>query len=115
MVRGILAATVAGVVSACAQGGPSPVVMDEYTYEPNRIVVPADTPGYELTLENAGTLPHDFSVEGLPVDTPVHLAVLPGGRAPYPLPGLPAGEYTIYCGIEDHRALGMTATLEVRP
>ena len=87
--------------------------MSDFAYEPARIVLPADTPGYELQLRNAGSLPHDLTVEGLPEDVRVHLALLPGDQIPYPLPALPAGEYTVFCSLEGHRAAGMEATLTV--
>lgn len=100
-------------VAGCAGTTVTEVVMDEFGYAPDLVEVPASAQGHVLTLVNDGELPHDFSVEGLPADTPVHLAVLPGGQAPYPLPALPAGEYVIYCGIEGHREAGMEARLVV--
>ncbi|CAN5860907.1 hypothetical protein BH24ACT15_BH24ACT15_00580 [soil metagenome] len=89
------------------------VVMSEFAYEPVTIALSANEPGYVLTLTNDGSTPHDFNFDGLPEDVQVHLAVLPGGEAPYPLPGLPAGEYPFYCAIEGHREAGMEGVLEV--
>jgi len=89
------------------------LIMDEFEYRPVDIRVPADTPDYELTLTNVGSVPHDFTVEGLPEDILVHLAILEGGSAPYRLPALPEGEYTVYCALEGHREEGMEATLRV--
>ena len=87
------------------------VVMQDMAYQPSPVIVPADTAGYTITLRNPDEVPHDFSVEGLPEDTPVHLAVLPDGEAPYVLPPIPVGEYTVYCGVVGHREAGMETTL----
>lgn len=90
------------------------VVMTEFAYAPDHIVLPAGRPDVTLELVNAGAVPHDFSVEGLPEDVPVHLAVIEGGAVPWRLRPLPAGRYTVYCALEGHREAGMEATLEVR-
>lgn len=109
-------AAVAIVVTLAGCSSPavtSTVVMTEFAYEPSTIRLPADADGFVLRLINDGDLPHDFSIEGLPSATPVHLALFPEAEADYPLPALPRGSYTVYCGVEGHREQGMETTLEV--
>lgn len=106
------------LATGCGQATPAgratgTLVMDDFSYDPVQIVVPAGQAGYVLTLVNRGTVPHDMTVDGLPDEVPVHLALLPGGEVPYALPPLPAGTYEVYCALEGHRELGMEAELVV--
>lgn len=114
-VRAAIYAVLLATIAGCATPGEltTQLAMSDFAYEPVPIVLPADTPGYELQLSNAGSLPHDFSVEGLPEDVRIHLVLLPGDQTPYPLPALPAGEYTVFCGVVGHREAGMETTLTV--
>ena len=89
------------------------LIEDDIFYEPTTIEMPADDPGFLLFIDNVGEAPHDFTVEGLPDDIDVHMGMAPGISGPYPLPGIPAGEYTFYCGVEGHREAGMEGTLIV--
>ncbi|WP_108665723.1 cupredoxin domain-containing protein [Euzebya rosea] len=110
----VLLAIIALVGAGCeAPVTTSELVMDDFSYRPTTINLPADTEGFELTLTNKGTVPHDFTVDGLPDDILVDLAVFEGASLPYPLPALPAGEYEVYCALEGHREAGMEATLRV--
>ena len=107
------------IVTVAGAGCQAPVttselVMDDFAYRPTTINLPADTEGFELTLTNTGTVPHDFTVDGLPDDILVHLAVFEDASVPYRLPALPAGEYDVYCALEGHREAGMEARLRVR-
>jgi uncharacterized cupredoxin-like copper-binding protein len=90
------------------------VVMTEFGYEPEEIRVPAGA-AHELLVANEGQLFHDLAVDGTPEGAPVHIGVLPGGRAPYVVPALPAGVYEVYCSVPGHREAGMLARLVVVP
>lgn len=116
MARLLIVAALLVTIAGCAPASDftTQLVMSDFAYEPSNIVLPADTAGYELELINDGDLPHDFSVEGLPEDVPVHLVVFAENRASYPLPALPAGEYTVFCGVVGHREAGMEATLTIQ-
>ena len=89
------------------------LIEDDIFYEPIRIEVPADEPGFLLFIDNVGEAPHDFTVEGLPDGVDVHMGMAARLSGPYPLPGIPAGEYVFYCGIPGHREAGMEGTLIV--
>ena len=100
--------------SAAAIEPDATLVMDDLFYAPEVLEVPAQEVGYLLQVDNVGEANHDFSVEGLPEDVDVHLGMAAGISGPYPLPAIPAGEYTFYCSIPGHREAGMEGTLVVR-
>ncbi|MEE8600208.1 cupredoxin domain-containing protein [Euzebya tangerina] len=112
----VLAVLLSATATGCAppNAPTDTLTMTDFAYDPQPVVIPADTPGYPLQLINDGTAPHDFSVEGLPNDIRIHLAILPGDQTPYPLPAIPPGEYTLYCGVVGHREAGMETLLVAR-
>ena len=65
---------------------------------------------FELTLHNAGRIPHNVTI-----DAPgVRLAVAAGQTSSVDVEGLPAGDYPFYCSVSGHREAGMSGTLTVR-
>jgi uncharacterized cupredoxin-like copper-binding protein len=85
----------------------------------------------DLDLRNAGSLPHDFTVDEVPVERLVigkNAGAHAGHGSKYDLHAGPeigeavtlrfrptkAGSYTFYCSTEGHRAAGMTGTLVVQ-
>ena len=85
----------------------------------------------DLELRNVGALPHDFTVDDIPVEKLVigkNAGVHAGHGSKYDLHAGPevggsvtlrfrptkAGSYTFYCTTEGHRAAGMTGMLIVR-
>jgi plastocyanin len=92
------------------------VVADEYSYDPETIVVTgANGRRAELRLElkNEGALAHDLRVERDGDDvggTPI----FQGGRTRRVQFPLDAGEYEIFCSVGNHRELGMEGSLTVR-
>ena len=64
---------------------------------------------YTFVVKNAGQVPHDLVIEGLPDRTPL---IKPGATATLKVT-LKAGSYTLYCSVTGHRALGMVAKLAV--
>ena len=63
---------------------------------------------YSISLRNDGTLPHNFTIEGVG-KTP---DVQPGETATTELT-VKAGNYEYFCSIGDHAEQGMTGTLNV--
>jgi plastocyanin len=99
----------------CGSGPTTTLVMTDFAYEPATVVVPGDG-SHTLTVVNDSGIFHDLTVEDLPADAaPVHLGLFEDSSAPYRLPALPAGTYTIYCSIDGHREAGMEGTLVVTP
>jgi uncharacterized cupredoxin-like copper-binding protein len=81
-----------------------------------KIAVPSATltPGkYTFVVKNAGGLAHDLVFEGPNVSgregTPL---IQPGGTAKVTV-SLAAGDYTVYCSVDGHRAAGMVAKIIV--
>jgi plastocyanin len=68
----------------------------------------------EVTVEfaNDSQLPHAVEIEGNGVEKETETVT--GEDAPPLKLDLPAGEYTIYCPVGNHRAAGMEAKLTVR-
>jgi FtsP/CotA-like multicopper oxidase with cupredoxin domain/plastocyanin len=90
-----------------APAGAVQVTLTEYAITPTSIAAPLNG---KLTVTNAGTMVHNFSVQG----TQVHTKDLqPGDTATVDLKGLKAGTYTSICTISGHQQLGMQATLVV--
>ena len=65
-----------------------------------------------VEFDNQSSLPHAVTIEGNGVD--VTSATVTGDDAPAIKAELPAGEYTYYCPVGDHRAEGMEGKLTVR-
>jgi hypothetical protein len=95
-------------------GPPLTVTADEYSYDPERVVVRARARrALTFLVRNGGALAHDLRVEregddigGTPVFTP-------GGARTLSI-ALRPGRYELYCSVGNHRDLGMEGSLEVR-
>jgi uncharacterized cupredoxin-like copper-binding protein len=79
----------------------------EFSFAPPFLVIEkAGT--YSISIRNDGTLPHNFTIEGV-------------GKTPDVQPGetmsaeltFKAGNFEFFCSIGDHRAQGMIGTLNV--
>lgn len=94
---------------------PLTVVADEYSFDPETIVLTGAERGrveVRLTLKNEGALAHDLRVERDGDDvggTPI----FQGGRTRSVQFPLEAGEYTTFCSVGNHRELGMDGKLTV--
>lgn len=64
----------------------------------------------KLTLNNVGRFPHNLVVEGVGVAT---RTIGGGGSTTLEFTIEEAGSYTIYCGVANHRALGMIGELTI--
>lgn len=87
-----------------------PVTGRSFAFEPAQLSVPAGVP-FEIALrvDDADTM-HDLVIDGQ-TDKPV--GALPGMTGSGFFQIDEPGEYLFYCGIEGHRAAGMTGTLVV--
>lgn len=104
--------------TACGSGladGEQTLVMSDFAFTPSTITVRAASEDQVLLMTNVSVQPHDFTVEGLPDGSPVHLALLEDTTDPvrYVLPPLPAGRYEVRCTLPGHAGAGMTGTLVV--
>jgi plastocyanin len=88
------------------------VTADEYSFDPERIVVERGGP-LTIELRNDGDLAHnlrlrrdDREVGGTPT--------FPGGRTESGRVQLEPGSYQMLCTVGDHADLGMTGELEVK-
>lgn len=93
-------------------GDTVPVIADEYSFDPETIVV---TGGGELTIEldNQGSLAHNLRVFDGETDiggTPTFA----GGDPREGMVELEPGDYELVCTVGDHADLGMTGKLTVR-
>jgi plastocyanin len=101
-----------GRTVTAATGETVTVVGDEYSFDPETIVL---TGGGELTIEldNQGTLAHNLRV----FDGGTDIGGTPTFAGGEPRPGavqVEPGEYELVCTVGDHAALGMTGTLTVK-
>ncbi|HSM01719.1 MAG TPA: multicopper oxidase domain-containing protein [Acidimicrobiia bacterium] len=86
---------------------PLEVELAEFSIGPGSIVVGE---GAILDVTNAGSFPHDLTVEGTDVATPV---LQSGESAQLDLSELPAGTYRIFCAVGGHDDQGMNGTLVI--
>ncbi len=63
-----------------------------------------------MKLVNQDNVPHTFQIEGV---EGVGVGVPPGGEGTVEFTIDRPGRYTIFCGVDDHRAQGMEAQLIV--
>jgi manganese oxidase len=82
------------------------VELSEFAISPTDITVPADT-AVVFEITNAGTVPHDFVIEGVAASE-----LFEGGQSgSLRVDGIAAGEYRILCEEAGHEAAGMVGTL----
>ena len=78
-----------------------------------------------ITIENTGTLIHDFTIDAIPADISaagrqrpddfaVHVALKRREEAVLLLRVTEPGDYAFYCSVPGHRQVGMEGTLIVR-
>jgi hypothetical protein len=115
LATGVVAAlTAAGAAAAPRQPARVQVAADEFRLVLSRSTVPA---GLAIVgLVNFGEDDHDLALKrrAAGARTWKVRTVRPGGFREREL-NLAVGRYQLWCTIADHRALGMRATLRVRP
>ena len=67
---------------------------------------------YTITVVNNGSATHDLAVEENGTTKATSDTVAPGGKTTLTV-DLDAGQYTFYCSIDGHRAMGMEKTVTV--
>ena len=93
-------------------GGPAApltaaVRLSEFRIEPGVVTV---AEGGSLEVTNAGSVPHDLSIQTQGRKTPM---LDSGKTASLSLEGIAPGEYTLWCEVPGHREGGMTGKLKV--
>jgi uncharacterized cupredoxin-like copper-binding protein len=127
-------------LSACAQtGGAGPAALSvearEFAFSPDRLTVRSGQP-VTVTLMNAGTVTHDFSVMTIPLsgepeahasepaghdmgamteEPALHVAADAGTEGTIEFTASAAGSYEFYCTVAGHKEAGMVGTLVVEP
>lgn len=84
------------------------VKLVDIAFQPNAVTIPAHT-AVAVTLTNAGSLPHNFSIDALHVS----VDVAPGQTKQVTIDA-PAGTYQYYCNVPGHKEAGMVGTLTVK-
>jgi plastocyanin len=83
------------------------VVATEFAFDPADLSIAADE-DVELTLENAGVVEHDITVDELDLEI-----YADASETVTETVNVPAGTYEFYCSIPGHRTSGMEGTLTV--
>lgn len=90
---------------ATSGGGGLTVVATEFAFDPADISLAADE-DVELTLENAGVVEHDITIDELDL-----VVYADASETVTETVNIPAGDYEFYCSIPGHQASGMEGTL----
>ena len=93
------------------------IKLDNYSYDPNYIVVVVNKP-VELTLKNvAKIVPHNFTINQPEAGINVNENVQPGKEAKVSFTPTKTGTFDFFCGVSgifgSHKKKGMVGTLSV--
>jgi hypothetical protein len=102
----------AAVGSVTAGEGPIPIVevkLTEFVIEMPTTVPPGPV---TFSVTNAGTMEHNFEVEGQGLEKKFDTPLKPGETRSLRV-DLPAGTYKVYCPVDDHRKRSMQLELTV--
>jgi plastocyanin len=104
--------TIGGGAAAVYAQSTTTVVMNEFTFTPDRMVVPAGRDTF--TMQNTGQFPHNVHIEGNGVSVDVKPdSPVAGGESFSGAVTLTAGTYQVWCPVSNHRERGMVGTLTV--
>ena len=103
--------TITGGAAAVYAQSTTTVVMAEFTFAPDRMVVPAGRDTF--VLQNTGQFPHNVHIEGNGVSVDVSPNPVAGGDSFTGAVTLPAGTYDVWCPVSNHKDRGMVGTLTV--
>lgn len=81
------------------------VTLSEFKISPDMITASV---GDTLKITNAGSMVHNFTIEGTPISTD---PIAPGKSTTIDTSTLAAGNYTVSCNVPGHKASGMVAML----
>jgi plastocyanin len=101
--------------AAAPSAGSETIKVTEKEY---RIVLPTlsqlQAGHYTFEIHNAGNVAHNLAITGPRVSgTPISATIPPGGDGTLQVTLGAPGNYTVFCAIDGHRALGMVAKLAV--
>jgi plastocyanin len=85
------------------------VKLSEFTLEMPSTVTPGQV---TFSVTNAGTTEHNFELEGEGIEKKFDTNLKPGETRNLQV-DLPAGTYTVYCSVDDHKERGMQLKLRV--
>ena len=136
-----LSLAVALLLGACGAASPATpttqklsVSAKEFAYTPATLEVTSGQP-VEITLQNAGTMEHDFSIteidlagsptsagemqsghmmSGMGEQPKLHVAAAAGGQGTLTFTPTRPGQYQFYCTVAGHKDAGMTGVLTVK-
>jgi hypothetical protein len=109
----LLSSLLYGAVGPIA-AGESPAVIVEVKLTEFSVEMPKTVPPGPLTFSvtNAGTMEHNFEIEGEGIEKKFDTNLKPGETRSLPV-DLPAGTYRVYCPVKDHREHGLQLELKV--
>jgi len=103
--------TITGGAAAVYAQSTTTVVMAEFTFTPDQMVVPAGRDTF--VLQNTGQFPHNVHIEGNGVSVDVSPDPIAGGSSFTGAVTLAPGTYDVWCPVSNHRDRGMVGTLTV--
>jgi LPXTG-motif cell wall-anchored protein len=104
--------TIGGGAAAVYAQSTTTVVMDEFSFTPDRMVVAAGRDTF--ALQNSGRFPHNVHIEGNGVSVDVKPdGPVAGGDSFSGAVTLAPGAYDVWCPVGNHREQGMIGTLTV--
>jgi hypothetical protein len=94
--------------------GESPAVIVEVKLTEFSVEMPKTVPPGRMTFSvtNAGTMEHNFEIEGEGIEKKFDTNLKPGETRNLPV-DLPAGTYRVYCPVKDHKEQGIQLELKV--
>ena len=110
----VLLSSLLCVAIGAAVAGDAPVPVVEVKLTEFAIAMPTTVPPGPVTFSvtNAGTMEHNFEVEGQNIERAFETPLKPGKTRSLQV-DLPAGTYTVYCPVDDHQGRGMQVELRV--
>jgi plastocyanin len=104
--------TVGGGAAAVYAQSTTTVVMSEFAFAPDRMVVAAGRDTF--TMQNTGRFPHNVHIEGNGISVDVKPdGPVAGGESFSGAVTLAPGTYDVWCPVGTHREQGMVGTLTV--
>jgi hypothetical protein len=97
-----------------AMAGDAPIPIIEVKLTEFAIELPKTVPVGKMvfSVTNAGTMEHNFEVEGQGIEQKFDINLKPGETKNLHV-DLPVGKYTVYCPVNDHKKRGMELELMV--
>jgi hypothetical protein len=109
--RGLLSAMLVSILlhmAGFAVAGDAPIPIIEVKVTEFAVELPKTVPVGKMifSVTNAGTMEHNFEVEGQGIEKKFDTNLQPGETRDLHV-DLPIGKYTVYCPVDDHKKRGM--------